>query len=49
MSGFDEKGRPQRVPGLERSSQTVIVKPTILGATNWYPPSFSPRSGLFYV
>jgi alcohol dehydrogenase (cytochrome c) len=49
MSGFDEKGRPQRVPGLERSSQTVIVKPTILGATNWYPPSFSPRTGLFYV
>jgi alcohol dehydrogenase (cytochrome c) len=49
MSHFDEKGRPQRVAGLERSSQTVIVKPTILGATNWYPPSFSPKTGLFYV
>ena len=23
--------------------------PTILGATNWYPPSYSPKTGLFYV
>ena len=23
--------------------------PTVLGATNWYPPSYSPRTGLFYV
>jgi alcohol dehydrogenase (cytochrome c) len=49
MDGFDEKGRPKRVPGFERSSQTVIVRPTILGATNWYPPSYSPKTGLFYV
>ena len=23
--------------------------PTILGATNWYSPSYSPKTGLFYV
>jgi alcohol dehydrogenase (cytochrome c) len=23
--------------------------PTVLGGTNWYPPSFSPKTGLFYV
>src|SRR5688572_29171014 len=49
MSGFDEKGRPKRVAGFERSSPTVAVMPTILGATNWYSPSYSPRTGLFYV
>ena len=23
--------------------------PTVLGATNWYPPSYSPSTGLFYI
>ena len=49
MNGFDEKGRPKRVAGMERSSATVAVMPTILGATNWYSPSYSPKTGLFYV
>jgi alcohol dehydrogenase (cytochrome c) len=49
MDGFDAKGRPQRVPGRERSSPDTPVMPTILGATNWYPPSYSPKTGLFYV
>jgi alcohol dehydrogenase (cytochrome c) len=49
MSGFDAKGRPQRVAGRERSSAETAVMPTILGATNWYSPSFSPKTGLFYV
>ena len=49
MNGFDEKGRPKRVAGFERSSPTVAVMPTILGATNWYSPSYSPKTGLFYV
>jgi alcohol dehydrogenase (cytochrome c) len=49
MNGFDEKGRPQRVPGVVPTPGGVIIKPTVLGATNWYPPSYSPRTGLFYV
>ena len=51
MDGFDAKGRPQRVPGKlagTRGDGTPIM-PTILGATNWYPPSYSPKTGLFYV
>jgi alcohol dehydrogenase (cytochrome c) len=43
MKGFDERGRPQRVPAKDKEP----VKP--FGGTNWYPPSFSPRTGLFYV
>jgi alcohol dehydrogenase (cytochrome c) len=51
MDGFDAKGRPQRVPGKLPGAQGdgTAIMPTILGATNWYPPSFSPKTGLFYV
>jgi alcohol dehydrogenase (cytochrome c) len=51
MNGFDEKGRPQRVPGKlpGAAGDGTPIMPTVLGATNWYPPSFSPKTGLFYV
>ena len=49
MNGFDEKGRPMRVPGKVPTPQGSLIKPTVLGGTNWYPPSYSPRTGLFYV
>jgi alcohol dehydrogenase (cytochrome c) len=49
MSGFDEKGRPIRVPGILPSKEGTLVRPHVHGATNWAPPSFSPKTGLFYV
>jgi hypothetical protein len=49
MDGFDPKGRPQRVPGKVPTKEGSMVMPTVLGATNWAPPSYSPRTGLFYV
>ena len=51
MSGFDAKGRPQRVPGKlpGAAGDGGPIMPTILGATNWYSPSYSPKTGLFYV
>ena len=48
-SGFDEKGRPMRVPGIAPSKQGTLVYPGNQGGTNWYSPSFSPRTGLMYV
>jgi alcohol dehydrogenase (cytochrome c) len=45
--GFDEKGRPNRV--LNSTVEGTLVYPNNQGATNWYSPSFSPRTGLFYV
>jgi len=48
-SGFDEKGRPIRVPGIEPTQQGTLVYPGNQGGTNWYSPSFSPRTGLFYI
>lgn len=52
MDGFDEKGRPHRVPGkvpVGSGGDGTPIMPTVLGGTNWYPPSYSPRTGLFYV
>ncbi len=48
-SGFDENGRPIRVPGIEPTKQGTLVYPGNQGGTNWYNPSFSPRTGLFYI
>jgi alcohol dehydrogenase (cytochrome c) len=47
--GFDEHGRPGRVPGQEPTPKGTIVYPGNQGATNWYNPSYSPRTGLLYV
>jgi alcohol dehydrogenase (cytochrome c) len=42
MSGFDGKGRPIRV-----NTESARVSPA--AATNWFPASHSPRTGLFYI
>ena len=44
-SGLDAKGRPIRTPQPEDAH----TYPGALGATNWYSPSYSPRTGLMYV
>jgi alcohol dehydrogenase (cytochrome c) len=49
MDGFDSKGRPHRVPGKVPTPEGTLIQPHVHGATNWQPPSFSPRTGLFYV
>lgn len=48
MDGFDEDGRPRRVPGMVPTPEGTLIRPHVLGATNWSPPSFSPRTGLYY-
>ena len=49
MDGFDEKGRPKRAPGMAPSKEGTLIMPTVNGGTNWYPPSYSPRTELFYI
>ncbi len=49
LDGFDEKGRLLRVPGMDIDKEPKLFRPHVHGATNWAPPSFSPRTGLFYV
>jgi alcohol dehydrogenase (cytochrome c) len=49
VDGFDEKGRPNPVPGIAPTKEGTLVYPGNQGGTNWYSPSYSPRTGLFYV
>jgi alcohol dehydrogenase (cytochrome c) len=47
--GLDEAGRPMRSPEMEPSAGGTVIYPSPTGGTNWWSPSFSPRTGLFYV
>src|SRR5215469_13835829 len=49
MNGFDEKGRPMRLPGAVATAEGTLIYPGNHGGTNWNSPSFSPRTGMFYV
>ena len=44
-SGLDERGRPIQTPQPDGAP----TFPGNQGATNWYSPSYSPRTGLFYL
>ena len=46
--GFDEKGRPKKIPGRVPTLEGTLIVPGNQGGTNWYSPSFSPHTGLFY-
>jgi alcohol dehydrogenase (cytochrome c) len=47
--GFDEKGRPMMAPNTKSSYEGILILPGNQGGTNWYSPSYSPRTGLFYL
>jgi alcohol dehydrogenase (cytochrome c) len=47
--GLDAKGRPLVLPGTEPSASGTLVWPSLQGATNWFSPAYSPKTGLFYV
>ena len=50
-SGLDPKtGRPIRIAGKAPSAPPgTLIFPGNQGGTNWYSPSYSPRTGLFYI
>ncbi len=47
--GIDEQGRPIPDPAKEPSRDGVLIAPDEGGATNFYPPSFDPKTGLLLV
>lgn len=49
MDGFDEKGRPKRLASAASTKTGTLIFPGNQGGTNWYNPSYSPRTGLFYI
>ena len=46
---IDETGRPIRDLAASPSERGVKVWPSVVGGTNWWPPSFSPANNLFFV
>ena len=44
-SGLDESGRPIPTP----QPPGAVTYPCVAGGTNWYSPSYSPNTELFYV
>ena len=46
--GLDAKGRPMRKKGIAPSIEGTLVFPNIQGAANWFSPSYSPQTKLFY-
>ncbi|MGH9534472.1 MAG: acido-empty-quinoprotein group A [Terriglobales bacterium] len=47
--GLDSRGEPILNPAKNPSTSGNFVSMTAGGATNWFPPSFDPQTGLFYV
>ncbi len=47
--GVNAKGEPIGNPEKEATVAGVLVSPNSSGVTNWFPPSFDPETGLFYV
>lgn len=47
--GVDSRGVPIPDPDKEPKVDGTLVFPSSGGATNWFPPSFNPETGLFYL
>jgi alcohol dehydrogenase (cytochrome c) len=46
---IDAKGRPVRLPNTAPTEAGNVIWPGVQGATNWYSPSYSPLTELFYL
>lgn len=47
-SGIGADGRPVKLPNQEPTAAGTKVCPSQDGATNWFSPSYSPATGLYY-
>src|SRR6201997_978336 len=47
-TGIDASGRPV-LPDRIPTKEGIYICPGVVGATNWFSPSYNPNTGLFYV
>lgn len=47
-AGIDASGRPL-LSGRAPTQEGTYICPGVVGATNWFSPSYNPNTGLFYV
>ena len=48
-TAIDSLGRPILNAETTLSTEGKLTWPSVIGATNWQSPTYSPRTGLFYV
>lgn len=48
-SGLDVRGRPLVLPNTDPTPEGTFLYPGLGGGTNWFSPSYSPSTRLFYV
>lgn len=48
-AGIDATGRPIVLPNTEPTEEGTLVWPSLQGATNWFSPSYNPRTQQFFV
>jgi alcohol dehydrogenase (cytochrome c) len=48
-TGLSASGRPIRTPNSSPSKQGAYVLPSMNGATNWWPSSYSQKTGYYYL
>ena len=48
-TGLDDSGRPVRVAAANPTREGTLIYPGVQGGTNWFSPSYSPHTGLFYI
>jgi alcohol dehydrogenase (cytochrome c) len=47
--GFEENGRPIKLPNYDPAPGGTVTNPSYSGGTNWTAPAFDPENKLFYV
>ena len=47
--GLDARGKPIRLPHTAPTLEGRVIYPGMHGGTNWFSPSYSPLTRLFYV
>lgn len=47
--GLDSNGRPRPRPGIAPTPGGTLLTPGWVGATSWWSPTYSPRTGRVYV
>ncbi len=48
-TGYDAGGRPIETPEARIADRPREILPSLFGARNWHPMSYSPRTGLVYM
>ena len=46
---IDKSGRPIRRHGMLPSKDGTLVYPDVSGAANWWSPTYSPKTNIFYL